>query len=227
MIIYKITNKINGKIYIGQTIRTLKERWKNHKEQAKSGKRCRAIHHAIRKYGIENFTVEQIDLAVSQEELNEKERYWIEFYDSTNRDKGYNLTDGGNYFKMVESVKIKISEFAKTRIGDKNPRYGVPMTLENRLKISAVNKLRTGEKNSFYGKHHTEEAKQKMRGKRPSITGAKNPKAKRVLCVETGEVFESGALAAKAMNVYYGSVRKCCQGNRKTAGGYHWQYIDK
>lgn len=225
MIVYKITNEINGKVYIGQTIRSLKQRWKDHKREAKDCKRSRAIHIAIKKYGVENFTIEQIDSATTQEELNEKERSWIKYYES-NTSKGYNLTDGGDCFKMVDSVKVKISEFAKTRIGDKNPHYGVPMSLENRLKISAVNKLRTGEKNSFYGKHHTEESKRKMRGKRPSITGAKNPKAKRVLCVETGEVFESGSLAAKAMNVYYGSVRKCCQGNRKTAGGYHWRYIN-
>lgn len=227
MIIYKITNKINGKVYIGQTVRTLKQRWKDHRSEAKDCKRGRAIHKAIRKYGVENFTVEQIDVATCQEELNEKERYWIEFYDSMNRNKGYNLTNGGDSFKMAESVKVKISEFAKTRIGEKNPRYGVPMGLENRLKISAVNKLRTGEKNSFYGKHHTEETKQKMRGKRPSISGAKNPNAKKVLCIETGVVYECGVIASKETGVSYSSLRKCCQGNRKTAGGYHWQYIDK
>ena len=226
MIIYKITNKINGKIYIGQTTRSLKQRWKDHRCEAKDCKRGRAIHRAIHKYGVENFTIEQIDCAITQEELNEKERYWIKYYES-NTSKGYNLTDGGDCFKMTESVKLKLSEFAKTRVGDKNSHYGVPMSLENRLKISAVNKLRTGEKNSFYGKHHTEESKQKMRGKRPSISGAKNPKAKKVLCVETGSVYECGAIASKETGVNYSSLRNCCQGNRKTAGGYHWRYIDK
>ncbi len=227
MIIYKITNEINGKVYIGQTTRNLEQRWKDHKCEAKDCKRGRAIHRAIHKYGVENFTIEQIDNAETQEELNEKERYWIEYYES-NTSKGYNLTDGGDFFKMNESVKKKMSEIRKGQwAGEKNPKYGVPMPQEIKDKLITVNKLRTGEKNHFYGKKHTEETKLKMRKPRPSITGSKNPNSKRVLCIETGEIFESGSLAAKAMNVYYGSVRKCCQGNRKTAGGYHWRYIDK
>lgn len=70
MIIYKITNKINGKLYVGQTIRPLKRRIWNH--LCKTGT---AISSALRKYGIENFVIEEIDRAETKEELNKKEQY--------------------------------------------------------------------------------------------------------------------------------------------------------
>lgn len=90
--IYKITNNINGKIYIGQTIGTIEKRFAEHKNAAKNG--CRyALHRAIRKYGIENFSIEEIEQCPI-EELDNKEQYWISFYDSYSH--GYNMTIGGS-----------------------------------------------------------------------------------------------------------------------------------
>lgn len=90
IIIYKRTNKINGKIYIGQTINEPEKRWKaEDNSNQKIGK-------AVRKYGSENFDNIIIDTATTREELNEKEKYWIAFYDSTNPNKGYNMTSGGS-----------------------------------------------------------------------------------------------------------------------------------
>lgn len=92
MIIYKATNKINGKIYIGQTRKTLKQRIKSHLWDAdnKSGFH---FHNAIRKYGIDNFTWETIFKCSSIEELEEKEKYFILKFDSYK--SGYNMTTGG------------------------------------------------------------------------------------------------------------------------------------
>ena len=98
MLIYKITNRINGKVYIGQTTRPLTVRWKQHCNPANTN--CIALHRAIQKYGKENFTVEQIDVACDIDELNEKEIYWIKFYDSVNSEKGYNLKVGGEHTTM-------------------------------------------------------------------------------------------------------------------------------
>ena len=82
MYIYKVTNIINGKLYIGQTTRFIQDRWERHINDALSNRLDTHFARAIRKYGPENFVVEQIDVASSQEELNEKEIYWIKFYNT-------------------------------------------------------------------------------------------------------------------------------------------------
>lgn len=117
MYIYKITNTINGKVYIGQTYnRSIYERFKGHLKSAKPTHPM-LIDRAIYKYGKENFIVEQIDEANSLSELNEKEQYWIKFYNSTDRNIGYNLTtggEGGNTYlnkskEDLDKIKQKIS----------------------------------------------------------------------------------------------------------------------
>ena len=92
--IYKITNQVNGKVYIGQSVR-IKQRWSQHKAEAKENRRNTLLYNAMRKYGIENFTFEVIE-ECSQEQLNEREIYWISYYDSFNKEKGYNMTPGGS-----------------------------------------------------------------------------------------------------------------------------------
>ena len=117
MYIYKITNKINNKIYIGQTYnKTIYDRFNRHIKEA-CPKSKSYIDRAISKYGEENFICELIDTANSLNELNQKEIYWISYYNSINHNIGYNLTsggDGGNTYlcKSVEemnSIKRKIS----------------------------------------------------------------------------------------------------------------------
>lgn len=91
--IYKITNTINGKSYIGQTIQNVKERFYQH-----CATKCSkvvsnmSIHRAIKKYGKSNFTVEVIE-EIDSTNLNDRERYWIKYYNSYNN--GYNSTKGG------------------------------------------------------------------------------------------------------------------------------------
>lgn len=89
--IYKITNLINGKIYIGQTRRTIKIRWQEH---LKSKDNC-PIHIAMQKYGIENFKVEEIE-ECDNTLLNQKEIEYIKQYNSYDSSVGYNATKGGN-----------------------------------------------------------------------------------------------------------------------------------
>lgn len=95
MIIYKVTNKINGMVYIGQTRNSLEKRWNQHKSDAKKSFTCGKLKQAIIDYGAASFTVEQIDIAASKEEADEKETYWISFYDSVRN--GYNTGRGGKY----------------------------------------------------------------------------------------------------------------------------------
>lgn len=91
--IYKIENKINGKIYIGQSI-AIKTRWQQHKYEAKTGESQAPLYLALRKYGIENFSFEVLE-ECPQELLNEKEIFWIAHYKSNDRDFGYNVLAGG------------------------------------------------------------------------------------------------------------------------------------
>ena len=90
--IYKIENKINGKVYIGQTITPLNQRMSKHFSRARTGENLTGIDAAIAKYGQENFNIEIIDTCEANQ-LDELERFYIAKYDSYNN--GYNLTKGG------------------------------------------------------------------------------------------------------------------------------------
>jgi group I intron endonuclease len=193
MTIYKITNRLNGKIYIGQTARTLERRWKEH---CCPSSNCPLLNNAIRKYKRENFTIEQID-CVDREEANAKERYWIDYYDSANKEKGYNLSLGGEFGSFNQETLKKMSESHK------------------------------GEKNNFYGKHHTEACRLKMsKLKKGLYVGDKHPKARKVRCLDTGEVFNTIKEAEQKYNISHGKITQVCQNmvGRKTAGGMRWAY---
>lgn len=124
--IYKITNKINGKVYIGQTIRPIKKRFNRHILDAVNNILDTHFARAIRKYGKENFQLDLIDTAKSQEELNKKEYYWIKYYNSVKC--GYNETNaiykcGGNTYSQKTESEMRIikREISKAKMGKKNP----------------------------------------------------------------------------------------------------------
>lgn len=112
MIIYKITNDVNNKVYIGQTVHTLAQRKKGYENETNYRTRePRLIIRAMRKYGLEHFHFEGIDTAETTKELDEKERYWIQYYTSCDTSLGYNMARGGNSVgKHSEETKRKISE---------------------------------------------------------------------------------------------------------------------
>ena len=126
MWIYKITNIQNNKSYIGQSIRPIEQRFHRHINDALNNILDTHFARAIRAYGKENFQIEVIDTALTQEELNQKEQYWIQYYNTV--EDGYNETDaiskcGGNTYKSkteeeMESIKEKIRQ---TKLGSKNP----------------------------------------------------------------------------------------------------------
>ena len=93
MIIYYIKNKLNGKMYIGQTIHTLKYRMYRHVQKVKQNNPCK-LYQAIRKYGWENFEINVLCECSSKDELDEKETYYINYYDTYKN--GYNMTLGGD-----------------------------------------------------------------------------------------------------------------------------------
>ena len=119
IIIYVATNTENGKVYIGQTINTLRYRKNQHKNETYTKNRPRTFfHNAIAKYGIDAFQFAVIDDAQTIEELNAKEQFWIQWFNSTDKHFGYNLDSGGSNCKKSESTKRLISERKKAHWQD-------------------------------------------------------------------------------------------------------------
>ncbi len=98
-IIYKVTNKINQKVYIGQTTKKLSRRWSDH--CSKKNKSCKALHNSIQKYGKHNFTCEPILTCFNRDDLNLFETYFIKYYKSFSK-LGYNLSRGGYFVPGYE-----------------------------------------------------------------------------------------------------------------------------
>ncbi|WP_346938184.1 NUMOD3 domain-containing DNA-binding protein [uncultured Clostridium sp.] len=142
-IIYVIKNMVNKKVYVGQTTIGFKARYDNtdwwkktHNTHLKS---------SVNKYGVENFEViEEFDIAYSLEELNKKEIYWINFYNSNNRKYGYNKKEGGSRGKhSIESIEKM-----------KKAHFGAKLSKETKQKMSEVRKgKRLGKDNPMYGKN--------------------------------------------------------------------------
>lgn len=121
--IYKITNLLNGKSYIGQSI-DIEQRFKQHKNLKRLNSEDSPLHRAIKKYGLECFSFEILELC-KKEELDEFERYYIEKYDT--RKKGYNLTDGGQGCSGKQTKKHTLS-ISESKKGVLNPMFGKKQT---------------------------------------------------------------------------------------------------
>lgn len=119
-VIYMITNTITRKIYIGQTRKSIEERFNCHLHWANNKKRLQYIHKSILKYGKENFIIEEIDKAYSLEDLNKKEYDAIIKYNSL-VPNGYNLVNGGNYPGYSEETRQKLSIINKNKLSTYNP----------------------------------------------------------------------------------------------------------
>jgi predicted GIY-YIG superfamily endonuclease len=173
MIIYKIMNNLNGKIYIGQTVRPLPKRVTHHICENKF-----PIAKALKKYGLDNFTITIIDYADTKEVLDQKEKYWITYCDCKSPN-GYNLTDGGEGrrgYKCSEETKLKMKIAASKRIISpeeikKRSEFMInrPVSAETRERISRANKNRiiSAEQrikisNSLMGRPKSEETKRKL-----------------------------------------------------------------
>lgn len=110
--IYKITNTINQKSYIGKTIYSVDKRWKEHcRDSRKQRTEKRPLYNAMNKYGIENFKIEIIE-ECSEDLLEEKEKYWINTFDTYNN--GYNATIGGDG-KLIIDRNLVIDTYKKYR----------------------------------------------------------------------------------------------------------------
>jgi len=123
--IYKITNMVNKKPYIGFTARNIETRWKEHQAKAKDPSSYFKLHNAINKYGVDNFKIATVYEHPDHDHvLNTMEPFFIQWYDAI--DNGYNLTFGGEGGTMSDETKAKISQ----------SKLGHEVTPETRKKLS-------------------------------------------------------------------------------------------
>lgn len=160
MIVYLITNLVNGKVYVGKTCRSLSARWSGHVSKARHGKDC-LISQAIRKYGSDRFQVQVLASCTSLEELDLLERKFILEYRSNVRGVGYNQTPGGDGAPKGNKNRLGISHTveSKARMSFSHTGLKQPMTDERRAKISASMK---GKQNAK-GRILSAESREKIR----------------------------------------------------------------
>lgn len=216
-IIYKIVNKINNKVYIGQTIRTLEERWKSHFYETVNQKLNTKLGKAIRKYGFESFSIEIIE---STEELDSRERYWIDFYQSFGKN-GYNIKIGGIGGPHAVETKRKIAKANTRRIWTEEMRKNmsdsikiwhkkrgfVPRTEKFKKRISEANKGRTmPQKTKIIFQQHNKQI------------------SKPIICIENKKEYPSISAACKEMNLNDGHLRMHLKGKHSHIKGFHFKF---
>jgi group I intron endonuclease len=154
MIIYRTTNLINQKFYVGKDTH-------NNPNYYGSGKRLKL---AIKKYGIENFKKEVLEVCDTLELLNEREKFWIKELNAIS--EGYNISLGGDGGDTISNNPRRDEIGKKISESNKGKFIGKTNSKETREKISNALKGRfVGDKNPNYGKNHTDEAKDKIRKK--------------------------------------------------------------
>lgn len=200
--IYKIINDINQKVYIGQTSRSIDVRWKEHQKSVNREQfEIRPLYRAIKKYGIENFHIELIE---ETNNPNDREKYWIEYYQSFK--KGYNATLGGEGKPYIDKNIIiatynqvhNIDETARITNHDKHIISNI--LKENNISILSQQKVNY----QTYGK----------------IVGQFSKETGKLLNT-FGSLKEAGRFINKPMN----HISACANGKRKSAYGYVWKFL--
>lgn len=196
--IYMHKNKINNKKYIGCTSQDRPERrWKN----GKAYKTCTYFNNAIQKYGWDNFEHVIIEEGLFTEAYaNEREDYWINYYDTKNPENGYNINAGG-YKSVSPNALAQALEWM-----EEHPEFGL-----ERARIMQ----------QWQKDHPTEAYEMRMANVQKAINARKKP----VVCIETGVVYESASDAArKVKGTNQSKITMCCRDQRDTCGGLHWRY---
>jgi group I intron endonuclease len=227
MIIYKITNIVTGKIYIGQTTMSLKRRWAVHK----AAKRTSPLTSSLKKHGTDKFIIEEIDRAASLEELSTLEIFYIKSLDSL-YPKGYNLSSGGYsnkgckaWNKGLKGLPAPKTAFKK---GHKTWNAGQPQLSEETRKKQSIAKLgkhispntefKTGQESAFKGRKHTLDSLLKI---------SANGNRRAIMCVETGTVYASVLDASKLLDIAKSHLRRLViSGKQHKKTGLTFKYVE-
>lgn len=211
MVVYRITNILNGKIYIGRTVQKLQNRWTRHKYDCFTKKLDFPLYRAMRKYGLENFIIEEIDKANTLKELNKKEADWIFNTRSMVYQRGYNIKPEDDRLNMPKEIKNKISNSLKGKKKTynicKKERSEIARKNGSKLKYDNEWAIKNGSK-PF--KVYKAICKQKSKRNQPSIY----EKGKYI-----GEWMTSTD-CAKELKINSQHIRSCLVGNRKQHKGY-------
>ena len=233
-LIYKATNLINNKSYIGQTTTSLKQRKKEHETSSK----LTYFHLAIKKYGKENFTWEILENNLTFDILNEREKYWIKFYKSNDKTFGYNLTEGGDNQDALNKWRQENPELALIKA--KEGWLKMKQILVNNPEKEKIRKEKAKQGIQKYHKEHKKEIQERsynifLKNKDIALQNlqkANKERSKSVLCLETGIIYNSISEAGKLTNTSPSNISLCCHGKRKSAGKdkngkkLHWQFIE-
>lgn len=226
-VIYMFTNKINGKKYIGQTVNE-RRRYLEHKR----GKDKANYHldNAIKKYGIEAFNYEILNTIIASskegliQQLNRWEVHYINKYNATNYDYGYNVAVGGGANGLGKQYWLGKHHTEETKKKLSKIHKGSFLSDEIKKKISiASNRMWASEE---YRKKHKEGM-----GKYFDNPNLKHHLAKKTIQYDLDgnfvKEFESLTEAALKMNCDKALIMRVCQGKAKTAKGYKWKYKEK
>lgn len=202
--LYRIKNKVNGKSYIGQTIRPIEKRLEEH--QKGNSNYCRLIYRSIKKYGWENFEKDWYECP--DEDLNVHEDFLVEML-GTLSPNGYNLREGGGgNGKLSEETRQKMSESQRGKTKSK----------EHRQKISKA----------MIEKMKSEEHRQKIS---EATKGEKHHRSNRVYQYDLVGTFIGSFGSCREAERHMGKdgsgIRKCARGDPKykTAYGFKWSYV--
>lgn len=218
----------DGRKYIGITSNNVKRRWNNGRGYLSN----KYFMSYIKKYGWQNIKHIILYENLTETEAKEKEKYLIKKFNTQDKKFGFNLTAGGDSgFSPNDETRRKMSVARKKRV----------TTEETKRKISESVR---GIKNGFYGKHHTAETKRKLSAAAVNRTGYFKGKklseehkkkiglkslyrnSKPIKCVELNKIYKSARDASEDLNFKFdSSISSCCNGKRKTAHGYTWNYV--
>lgn len=224
--IYCIENTQTNKKYVGQSV-NIKERWRKHINELN-----RNIHYnehlqqAWNEYGETNFKFCVLEYC-SIEILDDKEAFYIQHFNTMNQQYGYNLQSGGKHYDHVsDGVRNKMSASIKASYQNSDLKQIRSLDAKNQWANPKVKQKILGENNGMYGKTHTKEAKQKIsQANKGKISHKRNTTP--VLCVELNKVFKDATTASKELSLDSSAILKVCRKERKTCGGYKWEFVYK
>ena len=216
--IYKITNDINNKIYVGKTIASLERRFKEHcADSTRRDDENRPLYRAMNKYGIEHFSIHLIE-ECADEDASAREQYWIGFYKSYT--EGYNATLGGEgrpYIDISNVLLLWNNGYGIRQIANEmgHDTKWISILLKNNG-ISAEEITSRGMQLSLEGSIKGVEMLDK-KTEEVIKTFASTREAARFIIQEQG-------LKPSNEGGYSGHISEACQGKRKTCQGYKWRY---